>query len=237
MSQPSDDCQNSHPVGWDPDGTPVSKLFDDTFYSRAGGRQECRHVFLAGNGLPGRWPGADQFTIAELGFGTGLNVLETWLLWQAARKPDQHLHFVSFEAFPLGRDDIARAHAASPELSPLSDMLTGHWKSLIRSSRPTNLDGQTDMTLITGSALAGVSSWNGQADAWYLDGFSPDKNPEMWSEELMQQVFLHTAPGGTFATYTSAGWVRRNLIASGFEAERAEGFGRKRHMTRGRKPV
>jgi tRNA U34 5-methylaminomethyl-2-thiouridine-forming methyltransferase MnmC len=223
-----------HELDWDDIGQPRSRQFGDQFYSREDGRSECAHVFIAGNDLPARWHGSKQFHIAELGFGTGLNFVETWRQWIAARTGDQQLQFTSFEAYTMAADDMARALQHWPELSELAGDFITKW----RESGPDQaieLDSQTSLKVESGQALERVSLWGESADAWYLDGFSPAKNPDMWSTELMQAVFDHTSPGGTFATYAAAGWVRRNLAAAGFAIERKPGFGSKREMMTGSK--
>lgn len=223
-----------HKLDWDETGQPRSQHFGDQFYSREDGRAECAHVFIAGNGLPGRWQGMDRFHIAELGFGTGLNFVETWRQWTATREPGQHLAFTSFEAYPMAVDDMARALERWPELGELASEFITRW----RQAGPDtliDLDSQTSLKVESGQALEQVSCWNESADAWYLDGFSPARNPDMWSAELMQAVYGHTAPRGTFATYAAAGWVRRNLAAAGFAIERKPGFGSKREMLAGTK--
>ncbi|WP_281824186.1 tRNA (5-methylaminomethyl-2-thiouridine)(34)-methyltransferase MnmD [Jannaschia rubra] len=201
------------------DGTPVALRFDDPYYSLAGGAAETRHVFLAGNGIPGRL--RSGFHIAELGFGTGLNALVTAQSW----KGDGRLRFTSFEAFPMTRDDMAKALAAFPELD--GGALLDQWPG----SRIV-LPGM-DVELVIGDARETLPVWEGHADAWFLDGFSPARNPELWTPDLMAEVARHTASGGTFATYAAAGHVRRALASAGFTVERVPGFGRKRHMTRG----
>lgn len=223
-----------HKLCWDETGQPRSEQFGDQFYSREDGRAECRHVFIAANGLPQRWQGAERFHIAELGFGTGLNFIETWQHWRDTRREQQHLLFTSFEAYPMHPLDMARSLKQWPDLNDLSAELC---ESIARSGLDDEirLDAQTTLKIESGQALTGVSSWSESADAWYLDGFSPDRNEDMWSAELMQAVFDHTRPGGTFGTYAAAGWVRRNLIAAGFDVERREGFGSKREMLAGRK--
>lgn len=199
------------------DGVPVARAFEDPYYSLQNGVAETRHVFLSGNALPDRFrPG---FQIAELGFGTGLNALVTA---QVATIP---VNYKAYEAFPLSRDDLARALALFPELdaTPLLDQWPAELLTL----------GSLDVTLTFADARTALPAWAGQADAWYLDGFSPARNPELWGETLMADVARHTAPGGTFATYTAAGHVRRALSAAGFEVMRVPGFGRKRHMSKG----
>jgi tRNA U34 5-methylaminomethyl-2-thiouridine-forming methyltransferase MnmC len=164
--------------------------------------------------------------VAELGFGTGLNLLA---LAEAARVA---LRFTSFEAFPLSAADMARAHAAFPALAPLSGPLVAAWAAGARCFRL----GPVAVEVIEGDARATLPPWPGRADAWFLDGFAPARNPELWSPDLMAEVARHTAPGGTFATYSAAGHVRRSLTAAGFAVERAPGFGTKRHMSRGALP-
>ena len=209
---------------WRDGGVPVSVRFDDPYFSLDNGLAETRHVFLGGNDLPLRF--RDGFAIAELGFGTGLNFLTTWAAWRAAGVPGT-FHFTSFEAFPMTPADMAIAHAAFPELAPLADALVA---GLGADGRGQFVDATLEV--IAGDARQTLPAWGGRADAWYLDGFSPAKNPEMWGPDLMAEVARHTHPKGTAATYTAAGFVRRGLEAAGFDVARAAGFGRKRHMTR-----
>lgn len=198
---------------------PVSRRFDDPYFSLAGGLDETRHVFLAGNDLPARLvPG---FRVAETGFGTGLNLLA---LAQVATVP---VRFTSFEAYPLTVAELARAHAAFPDLAALSAQLRAGWGG------ETLTVGHVTARIVAGDARETLPAWDGRADAWFLDGFSPARNPELWSDALMAAVGAHTAPGGSFATYTAAGHVRRALAAAGFDVTRAPGFAGKRHMSRG----
>ncbi|GAB4351261.1 MAG: tRNA (5-methylaminomethyl-2-thiouridine)(34)-methyltransferase MnmD [Oricola sp.] len=224
-------------LSWLDGDMPYSQRFGDHFYSRADGRAECGHVFMGGNGLPERWNAPAKFTIGELGFGTGLNFLETWRAWREYRRPDQVLDFVSFEAFPMEGAAIGRALARWPELSGLAAVFLRRWPDLSTTPIRWEMDAQTGLTVVVGEALDGVRRWDGRADAWYLDGFAPAKNPDMWSVELMQAVADKTAPGGTFASYTAAGWVRRNLQAAGFRVEKRPGHAGKREMTCGVKPA
>ncbi|MEM9581318.1 MAG: tRNA (5-methylaminomethyl-2-thiouridine)(34)-methyltransferase MnmD, partial [Pseudomonadota bacterium] len=185
---------------WKDSGVPVSTRFDDPYFSLENGLAETRHVFLDGNDLPARF--APGFHVAELGFGTGLNLLALWQLWRSSGTRGQ-LHMTSFEAFPMPPRDMRRALDAFPELADLSAELL---------DRLTPDGFETDdlrFELVTGDARDTLPSWTGAADAWFLDGFSPAKNPELWSGELMQAVAGHTRPGGTCATYTAAGHVRR----------------------------
>ncbi|QFT57916.1 tRNA 5-methylaminomethyl-2-thiouridine biosynthesis bifunctional protein MnmC [Sulfitobacter sp. THAF37] len=219
--------QQSDPITWRDGDVPVSTRFDDPFFSLNDGVAETRHVFMAGNDLPARF--RDGFAIAELGFGTGLNLLIAWDAFATAC-PDGTLHFTSFEAFPLSRADMARAHRAFPDFGGRRDALAAAWTG---AGGAISLPGLR-LNVITGDARDTLPVWPGRADAWFLDGFAPAKNPELWSPDLMAAVAAHTATGGTAATYTAAGGVRRGLAAAGFDVARVPGHGRKRHMTRAR---
>ncbi|TJZ93342.1 FAD-dependent oxidoreductase [Paracoccus gahaiensis] len=219
IADPRPDDEPAPDLEWHDGGVPVSTRFEDPYFSLAGGLDETRHVFLQGNELPDRLrPG---FHVAELGFGTGLNALA---LAQVARVP---VRMTSFEAFPMTVEQLARAHAAFPELDALATELRAGWGG------GTIRVGQVELSVVTGDVREVLPEWEGLAEAWFLDGFSPAKNPEMWDAALMGQVAAHTAPGGSFATYTAAGHVRRALQAAGFEVTRAQGFASKRHMSRG----
>ncbi|KUF12735.1 tRNA (5-methylaminomethyl-2-thiouridine)(34)-methyltransferase MnmD [Pseudoponticoccus marisrubri] len=222
-------ADQSPPLTWR-DGTPVSTRFDDPYFSLQNGLAETRHVFLSGNDLPARF--RDGVHIAELGFGTGLNLLATLDLWQRSGQRGQ-LRYTTFEAYPLAAGDMDQAQAAFPELAPLAAKLAPHWRAGARAFETPTLRFE----MVEGDARDTLPRWPGRADAWFLDGFSPARNPELWDARLLQEVAGHTAPGGTAATYTAAGHVRRALAAAGFEVIRIAGFGRKRHMTVARMPT
>ncbi len=213
-------------LSWRDGAVPVSDQFDDPYFSLQDGLAETCHVFLDGNRLPERF--APGFRIAELGFGTGLNMLAAWKAWEESGQADA-LYFTSFEAFPMAPADMAKALEAFPAVAPWAGRFLARW-----TGQGVCDLGSLKLNVIIGDARESLPGWTGQADAWFLDGFSPAKNPELWEEGLMREVARHTAPGGTAATYTAAGFVRRGLEAGGFEVERTPGFGRKRHMTRAR---
>lgn len=209
-------------LDWRDGVIPVSRRFDDPYFSLNDGLAETGHVFLTGNNLPARLcPG---FQVAELGFGTGLNLLALHLC-----NPGHPIHFTSFEAFPLDSADIARALDHFPQARAVADPFLAAWA---KGERRFEI-GSITAEIIVGDARETLPQWQGRADAWFLDGFSPAKNPELWSPDLMAGVARHTAPGGTFATYTAAGHVRRALADAGFSVDRRPGHGRKRHMTVG----
>ena len=227
------DIPKRREIEWHAGDMPYSPEFGDHFYSRSDGRSECEHVFISGNDLPGRWTENNSFTVAELGFGTGLNFCETWRHWNDIRGNNGHLLFVSFEKYPLQGTEIARALSVWPELDAYNRQLTGHWPENPPGSVRIDFDDCIALELHVGDALQCLSVWQDQADAWYLDGFAPDRNADMWSSELLRQVYDHTIPGGSFATYSAAGWVRRNLEAAGFSVEKRAGYGGKREMCAG----
>ena len=222
MTEPAD-------LEWRDGVIPVSTRFDDPYFSLNDGLSETRHVFLAGNRLADRL--RDGFQVAELGFGTGLNLLALQILWAGMGAPGT-LRFTSFEAFPMQAEDIARALDHFPEARAVAGPFLSQWAA---GQRRLSLLG-IEAEIVIGDARQTLPAWAGRADAWFLDGFSPAKNPELWADDLMGEVAAHTAAQGTFATYTAAGAVRRALSAAGFAVERQPGHGRKRHMSVGRLP-
>ena len=170
---------------WKQDGTPVDTGVDDVYFSVEDGLAEARAVFLAGCGLPGRFAGKDSFTVAELGFGTGLNFLALWQLWRANRADSAWLHFVSFEGFPLDKEDAARALAAWPELAQLTEKFIENWPIRAKGVRRVVwVEERLTLTLHIGDIAETLAKAQVQADAWFLDGFSPAKNEDMWAESL-----------------------------------------------------
>jgi tRNA U34 5-methylaminomethyl-2-thiouridine-forming methyltransferase MnmC len=224
-------------LDWHEGDMPYSRAFDDHFYCRSDGRLECGHVFLSGNDLPTRWQRATPFRIAELGFGTGLNLCETWRQWRETAPDDASLHFTSFERFPMARADIKRALAHWPEIERERAILAEKWPDAPAGRVEINLEPRVHLTVVCGVALESLGQETTPVDAWYLDGFAPSRNPDMWSVELMGEVFRLTVPGGRFGTYAAAGFVRRNLANAGFIVERRPGFAGKREMLCGQKPT
>ncbi|TBW59011.1 bifunctional tRNA (5-methylaminomethyl-2-thiouridine)(34)-methyltransferase MnmD/FAD-dependent 5-carboxymethylaminomethyl-2-thiouridine(34) oxidoreductase MnmC [Marinobacter halodurans] len=219
------------------DGQPVSKRFGDVYFSRENGLEETRYVFLAHNRLEERFqalPSGSTFVVAETGFGTGLNFLATWLAWREQAPNDAQLHFISVERFPLTRSDLRRALALWPELEPLADALLVEYPPLVAGTHRLIFDGgRVRLTLYFGEAREAWQSLSFQANAWFLDGFAPALNPDLWAETLIQSVAEHSQPGTTFATFTAVGAVRRALQAQGFTVRKVPGFGRKREMLSG----
>lgn len=229
---------HSADLAWAGDTTPRSSRFGDVYYSRDDGMAESEHVFLHGNDLPQRWRHhAGAFRIVETGFGTGLNALLTWLQWRNLTGERPRLHIVSIEKYPLQRDDLARALGAWPTLAPLAAALLDAWPDLLPGQhRLTFDDGDVILDLWwedVADALADLAARGPAVDAWYLDGFAPARNADMWTEALFQAMAAASRPGATFATFTAAGQVRRGLSSAGFRVEKVPGYGRKRESLRG----
>ncbi|MDE0530158.1 MAG: tRNA (5-methylaminomethyl-2-thiouridine)(34)-methyltransferase MnmD [Albidovulum sp.] len=218
----------SEQVEWLEGDTPLSARFGESYYSTGGGLEESRHVFLQGNGLPARFkPG---FLIAELGFGTGLNMLAALECWRDSKTAGA-LRYYGFERYPLSAESISRALENFPSVHAIAAPFLNAWSSGATSFAAPGIEAE----IVLGDARQTLPPWQGRADAWFLDGFSPGRNPELWETELLSRLAEKTRAGGTFATYSAAGKVRRGLAAAGFEVRRERGFGRKRHMLAGRR--
>jgi tRNA 5-methylaminomethyl-2-thiouridine biosynthesis bifunctional protein len=217
-----------------PDGTLFSERYEDVYASSAGALEQARHVFLGGNGLPDRWRGAGGFTIVETGFGAGLNFLAAWQAWKAGRQSGDRLDFVSVEKHPFAAADLARIHAAFPDLAPFSRMLVARYPVLLPGFHRLHLADGVTLTLLLGEAATMLGQLEARADAFFLDGFAPARNPDMWSDAVFRELGRLAAPGATCATYTVASAVRAGLEAAGFAVEKQPGFGGKRDMLAGR---
>jgi len=224
------------------DGVPESARFGDVYFSRDNGLAETRYVFLEHNQLSERFsslPEGQAFVIAETGFGTGLNFLAAWQAWRE-RAPDYAttLHFVTVERFPLTRPDLSRALALWPELAPLAKQLIEQYPPLTHGVHRILFDGgRVRLTLYLGDMMDAWDSLDFQADAWFLDGFAPARNPDMWLDQAITKIRVHSKPGATLATFTAVGRIRRALESVGFDMRKTPGFGRKRDMLVGRLPA
>ncbi len=215
------------------DGTPCSEAYGDIYHSADGGLAQASHVFLAGNGLPGRWQGRERFVIAETGFGLGLNFLATWAAWRADPQRCDHLHFVSCELHPFTRDDLVHLHARFPELSAFAQDLQSAWQTLSSGLHRLHFDeDRVCLTLCLGDVRDGLATLDAGTgvDAFFLDGFSPARNPDMWSQRVFHLLARLATDGATLATWSVAGEVRESLRRAGFTVEKSTGFGSKRQM-------
>jgi len=232
-------------ISWNEQGTPVSRHFDDIYFSDQDGLQETRHVFLNGNHFPQRFSEHQRalLTIAETGFGTGLNFLTLWQAFDSFRRAHpqaslQRLHFISFEKYPLSASDLKAALNQWPELAQYAHKLLQQWPLPFAGCHRLLLDdGRITLDLWFGDVTTLLPacdiSLHQQVDAWFLDGFAPSKNPDMWTDELFRAMVKMTRVAGTFATFTAAGFVRRGLQQAGFTVSKVPGHGRKREMLSG----
>lgn len=208
-----------------------SRAFDDIYFSREDGVAESRYVFLQGNDLPEIWQEKHQFCIAETGFGSGLNFLLTLQAWRDDPHHCKQLDYYAIEGFPLRARHLQQLHLNWPELASLSSELIRHYPPIAHGTHSLHFqDGRVRLHLIFDEVANALQAVDFTADCWFLDGFAPAKNPQMWRPEILTQLAAHARPGTRLATFTAAGAVRRNLIAAGFEISKRKGFGRKREM-------
>ena len=232
-------------IHFNEENTPVSDKFDDVYFSNQDGLAETHYVFLEGNQLWERWVNYQEvhFVIAETGFGTGLNFFAVTSLFREFRQkypdsPLKRLYFISFEKYPLALDALQQAHLAYPQFSHLAQHLQQHWLNPIQGCYRFHFD-ETTLDLWFGDVAENLPQlgdyMNDKIDAWFLDGFAPSKNHDMWNEQIYQQMFRFTKPQGTFATFTAASAVRKGLENAGFDITKRKGFGKKRECLSGQK--
>jgi tRNA 5-methylaminomethyl-2-thiouridine biosynthesis bifunctional protein len=214
--------------------TPRSKEFDDVYFSAADGLAETKHVFLQGNGLPERWKGRSQFTIAETGFGTGLNFLAAWKLFRETKEAGAHLDFISVEKFPLNAGQIADYLSGwNDELRYEMEILRARYPAETKDAQKIFMDESVTLTIYFDDVNTALPLMQQKVDCWFLDGFKPASNPDMWTHAVFQNMARLSNPGATFATFTAAGVVKRGLKNAGFHVEKRDGFGWKRDMLAG----
>ena len=229
MSDETSPPASDSPLAWSEDGQPRSRRYDDVYFSADDGLAEARAVFLRGCGLPEAWAGRRRFVVGELGFGTGLNVLALIDLWSRSRPPGATLHIFSVEAHPITAGDARRALGRWPELADLAARLVARWPGQAHGVHRVEFsDLGVILDVVVADVAEALEAWSGRADAWFLDGFAPARNPAMWQGDVLALVAARSAPGAAAATFTVAGAVRRGLAAAGFAVEKQPGFGRKR---------
>lgn len=241
-------------LDWNETGMPISSQFNDIYFSNDNGLEETRYVFLTQSNLPQRWHthNDNHFTIAETGFGTGLNFLATWQWFdqftqQYPQAKLKTLHFISFEKYPLSHADLIKAHLVWPELKQYATQLQQNY--LLHNPNQKNNpyyrieleQGRVILDLWIGDVKdrlpQAANTQRESVDAWFLDGFAPDKNPQMWSQELFKNMAILAKTNATCTTFTAAGFVRRGLIEAGFIMKKVKGFGKKREMIIGHKKI
>ena len=223
-------------LSWGEDGAPHSNQFDDVYFDKESGLEETRHVFLKNNQLSERWASLRNktFVIAETGFGTGLNFLCAWQAFLDNTTSDKQLHFVSVEKYPMTKEMLISALKMWPSMQYYSQQLIDAYPEVCHGFHRIELEqGRVQLTLWFGEAEDGFAALDADVDAWFLDGFAPSKNPEMWSDNLFQHIHRLSHQGTTCATFTAAGIVRRGLQIVGFDVRKVKGFGQKREMTVG----
>ena len=212
------------------DGVPYSGTFGDLYHSASGGPGQSLHVFLKGNRLPERWAGRERFTILETGFGLGINFLTTWQAWRRDPRRCGQLHFVSVEKHPFSLPDLRTLHERYPELKEEAAQLHSVWPMLMPGGHRAELEGGRVVLTLFFDDIKIARDLRLAADAFYLDGFAPDRNPQMWSHQTLRALSRLAAPGATAATWSVASGVRAALEETGFEVRKEAGFGLKREM-------
>ena len=216
------------------DGTPFAPNFDDVYFSSENGLAETQHVFLRGNGLPQAWSKRKDFTIVETGFGTGLNFLAAWKAWRETQPKTNKLHYYSIEAFPLNGQQISNSLKRFVELNDYLDDFCSFYDSPVSNFKTLSFDeGRVNLSIFMEDINIVLPKLDIRADAWFLDGFSPSKNPSMWMPLLFDEMKRLSRKGTSFATFTSASMVQRGLKEAGFKIKKSPGYGRKREMLKG----
>ncbi|MCF6301287.1 MAG: tRNA (5-methylaminomethyl-2-thiouridine)(34)-methyltransferase MnmD, partial [Proteobacteria bacterium] len=234
-------CQNMDPLQLSKTSSPqlknnsqaYSSQFDDVYFNSENPVEDSRYVFISGNNLPSRWPKHDknsEFVVAEIGFGSGLNFLNTVQSWQQSAKKPLSLHFISCELYPMDKQQINTSLSDFKPLVELKNKLLKLYPLNCYGFHRIHFDKDIKLTLLFGDAAAVYSALVAKVDAWFLDGFNPTKNPKMWSDQLFRQIAKLSKPQTTLATYTAATVIGQKLSAHGFVVHKQKGFGKKRQM-------
>ena len=221
-------------IDWSVENVPRSRRFGDLYFSKLDGLKETKYVFLTGNKLPESWKCKDRFIIAETGFGTGLNFFATWKLWRETSIRNSNLTYYSIEKFPLTISQIMKSINRWSELEPLLEEFKKVYGPTEVNSQTIFLDkGRVTLKILFGDVRDQLSQATFSSDAWFLDGFAPSHNPDMWSDGVFREVARLSQKGTRLATFTAASAVRRGLVDVGFDMVKMRGFGRKREMLTG----
>ena len=207
-----------------------SRWYDDIYFDKTDGVKEKEHVYLNANDLANRIKLSDKLCIAELGFGTGLNFILTWRLWKKNRKPNSSLTYISFEKAPLSKKEMTRVHKKFKELNDFSDQLIQKLTDNYKTNRTIYFKSENINLILIYDDFSLLTNFDFKADIWFLDGFAPSKNPEVWDNSYYKNIYNRTNLKGSLSTFTSSGLVRRGLALAGFSVTKVSGFGQKREM-------
>lgn len=212
---------------------PYSLQHKDIYWSRGNPVQEKRHVFANQHQLQERGKGASQFTILETGFGFGNNFLITANLWRELGHQGM-LNYIAIENSPVNPADLKR-HFKFVKLK-YADWLLEHYPFPFRTNFVFWLEDNIRLILIFDDVIPALDNLSARVDAWYLDGFSPSSNTDLWNRKLYGRLFSLSKPGATLSSYTVAGHVRQGLNNAGFDTRKSKGFGNKAEMLTGNRP-
>ena len=207
-----------------------SRWYDDIYFDKTDGVKEKEHVYLNANDLANRIKLSDKLCIAELGFGTGLNFILTWRLWKKNRKPNSSLTYISFEKAPLSKKEMTRVYKKFKELNDFSDQLIQKLTDNYKTNRTIYFKSENINLILIYDDFSLLTNFDFKADIWFLDGFAPSKNPEVWDNSYYKNIYNRTNLKGSLSTFTSSGLVRRGLAQAGFNVTKVSGFGQKREM-------
>ena len=217
-------------LNFNKDGIPCSEQFGDPYFSLANPLAESQYVFLDSSNIIDRWMNK-HFTIAELGFGFGINFITTANHWNTSSQPNHRLHYISIEKYPVLTDDLAQCYKQLNIASPIIDSLLQNYPPLVEGFHRIEFnDYNIVLTLIFGDADDYLEQCEFEADAWFLDGFSPSKNKALWSNDIAEHIQRLTKKGGTLSTYSAASEVRKSFSKVGFDITKLSGYGKKREM-------
>ena len=209
-----------------------SRRYDDIYFDKTDGVKEKEHVYLNANDLANRIQFSSKLCIAELGFGTGLNFILTWRLWKKNRKPNSSLTYISFEKAPLSKKEMTRVYKKFKELNDFSDQLIQKLTDNYKTNRTIYFKSENINLILIYDDFSLLTNFDFKADIWFLDGFAPSKNPEVWDNSYYKNIYNRTNLKGSLSTFTSSGLVRRGLALAGFSVTKVRGFGQKREMLR-----
>ncbi|MDX1958523.1 MAG: bifunctional tRNA (5-methylaminomethyl-2-thiouridine)(34)-methyltransferase MnmD/FAD-dependent 5-carboxymethylaminomethyl-2-thiouridine(34) oxidoreductase MnmC [Leptospiraceae bacterium] len=216
-------------------GELFSEVFQDIYWSTEGGLEEKKYIFLEGNDLENKFKSEKNFSILELGFGAGLNFFTTLELFAKNRKQDSKLNYISCEKYLLDEKTHREVLNDFPEIEVYTDNFFQKYKDL----NPRYIEVHfpefgVNLQILKGDALTNLKELETEIDCFYLDGFSPSKNPELWNKEIFFELARIGKENSSFATYSVSRSVKDALTESGFEWKESKGFGKKKGMLSGK---